>query len=497
MKTYQPKIRARLVKVVRREELAPGLPAAMDRYLQNDGFDLTPFLGEVGGVRLTKGVREPAGAFSVTLADKHHPDLMDSLYALIEPMDMIEFRVAHDPFEYAKPWEGYEVPVLMRGLVSSVTRSESMQGGKPQRAVTISGQDFGKVLQIIQIFYLNNSVVGDNVLSELAFFQKYSTASQAKVKPAAAFVLEVVENIVAPYLGKMLAASKAEEVGAQKIDGWGVKASIPGTVSPYAVASMSNVSLHAMLSTLLDVGPFNEMFVQDDPEGVTLIARPAPLRSAAGEWIQKDAGGGDAKAEFVTLDSVDVMSLNVSRSDAGVANYFWADNTRWSLMHNETAKMAAMTGPEGDYVMFEYPNCAASLFGVRKMEVGVSLGHPDYGNSDGPKKEVLPKETSQLGAWLHDRRRVLAEINKDNVIFESGTIRIRGNEKIKAGMYVRLVRGSGGAMSEFYVTRVDHDFRPLQGYFTTLTVERGTSFIVRAGEWRPQYHNEIDAGGLK
>jgi hypothetical protein len=53
----------------------------------------------------------------------------------------------------------------MRGFVTSVSRSETMANGEPRRHVTIMGHDFGKLLQIIRIYYLNGSVVGDNILS--------------------------------------------------------------------------------------------------------------------------------------------------------------------------------------------------------------------------------------------------------------------------------------------------------------------------------------------
>jgi hypothetical protein len=496
MKAYLPKIQVRLVKVIRRDRVTADLAASMSRYQQNDGFELTELLGELGGVRLVKSVHEPAGGFSITLADQPLAKHMESVYALVEPMDMIEIRMAHDPSDYAKPNEGYSLPIVMRGLVSSVTRNETMQGGKPMRSVTISGQDFGKILEIIQIFYLNNSAVGDNILSELAFFQKYSSKDEAKIKPASQFVLDMVKGVMWPYLARMLAASKSEEVGAQPISSLGVQASIMGSISPYTVASMNNVSLYRMMSTLLDVGPFNELFVRDDADHVTLVARPAPLRTPAGAWIQTAADGTPATAEFVDITSADVIALNLSRSDAGVANYYWASNTRWTLMHNETAKSLAMTGPGGDYVMFDYPNSNASFYGVRKMEIDVALGHPAYANSDGAGMSKQPIETGKIGNWLHRQRTMLAEINKDNVIFEYGSMRLRGNEKIKAGMYLRLTRGVGEVVSEFYVTRVDHDFQPFAGFFTTVTVERGTSFASRAAAAVPVYLGEIDAGGV-
>ena len=55
-------------------------------------IDLTPFLGESGGVRVMKGVREPAGAFEIALADKPAGATAETVYALIEPMDPVTVR---------------------------------------------------------------------------------------------------------------------------------------------------------------------------------------------------------------------------------------------------------------------------------------------------------------------------------------------------------------------------------------------------------------------
>ena len=60
-------------------------------------IDLTPYLGVGGSVRTTKGIREPAGTFSLSFPDQMHKTLGDSLYGLIEPMDMIEIRASRHP----------------------------------------------------------------------------------------------------------------------------------------------------------------------------------------------------------------------------------------------------------------------------------------------------------------------------------------------------------------------------------------------------------------
>jgi hypothetical protein len=42
--------------------------------------------------------------------------------------------------------------------------------GAPARAVTLSGMDYGKVLEMIQIRYLPNYVIGQNLLTVLNLF---------------------------------------------------------------------------------------------------------------------------------------------------------------------------------------------------------------------------------------------------------------------------------------------------------------------------------------
>ncbi len=496
MKTYEPKIEVRLVKAIKRSEIIPGVPVT-DRYGRLKAIDLTPYIGEEGGVHVSKGVHEPCGAWSVTIVDREHPRLFETVYALVEPMDMIEIRVAHDPFLYDnKP------PILMRGFVSMVTRNEIMAGGKPIRTVTISGQDFGKILQILQIFYLNNSVVGDNILSELAFFHKYADENGAKIKSGKDFVNDMLKGVINPYLGKIAATAKGESIGAKVINTITPDVTIEGNVSPYSISQMNNVSVYQMLCYLLDVGPFNELYTEDTEDGISLVVRPAPFLDVEGKPIQ------GVKPKTIKITSEDVVAINVSRTDAGVANYFWVSNSPWAMYSNETAQALAMQGLPDSYIKFDYLNSQAAYYGIRKMEVATMMGPPDYKSSDSTKNEDMPKETKTLGDWIEQRRKILADINKDNVIFESGTLRVRGNEQIKAGMLLIVGRGNADAprneygqmqtntSSCYYVIRVDHEFVPFQGFYTTVTVERGTSFIDRSQNEESVYRLEIDGWGV-
>jgi hypothetical protein len=483
MKVYEPKVEVMLVKAIKRTEIIPKVPVNAKRYGKSlQSIDLTKYLSENGGVHTSKSIREPAGAWSVTICDKAHPDLFETIYALIEPMDLIEIRMAHDPYEYRDvEKQTIGIPVVMRGFVSMITRNEIMSGDKPIRTVTISGQDFGKILQIIQIIYLNGALVDEYILSEFSFFQKYDLT--AKIKLANEFVADVLNGIINPYLAKM-----TKGIGASIVNVITPNVTIQGSVAPGVVSSISNVSLYQLLVSVLDIGAFNELFIEDNEGGISLTVRPAPFLDVKGNPIQGHA------PDSISIGSKDIVAINISRTDAGVANYYWVQCAPWSLISNEDQKAAAMVGPKEGFIFFDYLNTIDKYYGVRKMEVSINLGPPSYSWSDAKKSSQAKEQTGNMGDWIVSKRQILSAINKDNVIFESGSLRVRGNERIKAGMQLIVNRGVN-MYSSYYVTKVEHEFVPFQGFYSTLTVERGTNFIDRSQKDQLVYRLEIDGKG--
>jgi hypothetical protein len=177
-----------------------------------------------------------------------------------------------------------------------------------------------------------------------------------------------------------------------------------------------------------------------------------------------------------------------------VANYFWVSNTSWQLMANETSKLLADASPAKEYVYLDYVNTDAGRYGFRKMEVSSMLGTDDMLHSDATPKSEMKTEEDKLTRWLTGRRRDLALLNKDNAIFESGSMRLMGNERIKAGMYLRV--DNGGIRSFYYVTSVKHEFIPFVGFKTVLNFERGTGFIDRAKMSVSPYLSELIEKGV-
>ncbi|MGR9106762.1 MAG: hypothetical protein ACU843_07500 [Gammaproteobacteria bacterium] len=405
--------------------------------------------------------------------------MFESIYGLVEPMDLVEIKMAHNPSDYPNG-----LPIVMRGFVTAVSRNEVMADGRPKRVITIGGQDYGKLFQILQIYYLANSTVGDNIVAGLKFFYKFFGPNEAKHMPAEEFVNTMLSDVINPYLAKLSAASESA------IKSFTPDITITGQVSPYTVTTFQDVPVYAMLRGVLDVGAWNELYVEDRDNSVALVVRPIPYKTPAGDFIQGTADSANISSEDITL-------LNVTRTDQAVANYFWVMNTRWQILLNEDAKLAASQGPEDDFISFEYQNTSIEHYGIRKMEMESFLGPPGYSSGDSVKEAKLPNEKKTLSDWFSERRRVLKALNQDNVVFESGSMHIRGNEAIKAGMYVQVSRGTGQDITgEYYVHKIEHVFRPFVNFTSTAFFDRGTGFITRSRKIIAPHLYEVEAQGV-
>jgi len=475
-KLYSPDVRVTLYKTITRQTL-DGKNAVSQRFqTTNQRIDLTPFLGENSALTTSKSVREPAGGFSIVFADKPYKQdgAFESLYGLLEPMDFIEIRMRHDApnalTDIASGADPTRPAIVMRGFVSRIDRSETMGAdGRPQRSVTVSGQDYGKLWQMLQILYLPEYVIGADILSSFKLFERFGVGFQTSL-PAADFVRQTVEKVINPYLQSLMPANSPNPT-AIKVDDVTVA---HGTMSVTGPQNQQG-TIYNLLRTYGDVGVWNELYLEDREDGVYCVYRPNPARSITGDLIQSDA----PSLTPIDLLDEDVISLGVSRSDEGVANYYWVRAPRFDLVDTQWQQQFAIQSADRDTVLLDtYPNSAQQYYGMRVMYAETQQGGDDVEtfNSGLPAAQQAQRNTSMAG-WVADRRKIVVAQNKDNVLLERGTMRVRGNERIKAGSYVRLRRG--GFVADYYVTQVDHNYIPFVGFFSTLTVERGMGFVQR------------------
>lgn len=472
IKVRHPALSVILRKNVGRTTLDGNVPVSTRFAGQRKVIDLTPFFGDQGSVRITKSVREPAGGFVLTFSDKISAEAQDTVYGLVEPQDLIEIRMAGEGDKQTSNGP----PIMMRGFVSNVRRTETMQGnGRPQRAVIISGQDYGKIWQILQVFFMPNAPQGENLITSFPFFARFGLTFN--VMPAEQFVQEVFEKVINPYIREMRAQGGNDPAASALME---IKTDMQiadGKVSPFGLGGWAGGAIYSLLSEHCDLGAWNELFIEDREDGPYVVYRPNPFMSADGKTYIMPVQPGK-EPTFVPIAREDIVSMVADRSDANVANYFWVDSPRFNLNYSETARAMAYQGAPETFFVQDYGNVNPKLYGTRKMwEATQQAGRGETNNGNGTYGDARNINEAEAIAWMTKRRLQLIEQNRDNVILESGMMRLKGNEKLRAGVYARLTNGN--MESDYYVVSVQHDFIPFGSYTTTINFERGTGFIDR------------------
>jgi hypothetical protein len=266
-------------------------------------LDLTPYLGETGAVVVSKDIRAAMGSFSVTLGDDLAPGQLEALYGVIEPMDVIEIRMARDVSKYAGAFEKHS-PIMMRGFVQDVRRQQSMTDSGPRRAVTITGGDYGLILNIVRYALYPGWTPEATLLSAFQFFTSYGIGADGS-QTLAQFVETVNDKVITPFLKGMQSAGAGGSTpqtitkGPDGLEEVTVTAPSSGGSSPVVTLTTQALVRGGFLSTLGlnqwpggtiygclahfgDVGPWNELFVQAGPY---LIYRPVPFKDVSGKFI--------------------------------------------------------------------------------------------------------------------------------------------------------------------------------------------------------------------
>ena len=454
---YRPAYQVTLTKMVKRSG-----EGVAERYSGADRqVDLTPFLSEGGAIKVTKGISEPAGGFSLAFADQLDGPTQDSLYARIEPMDMIEIRGAREPHAFS----GSKLPLIMRGFVSTVRRSESMsQDGTPQRSISVAGQDSGKLFQIFRLFWESIYAEPNNPYLD-AFRLQAATGIEAAFLP----VSEAMKQLVDRVINRRVAAMHA--YADQAVPQVRFRGTVrEGIVSLNLIAPFQG-AYWGLVEIMAD-RPWNEAFIEDEEDSPVLIFRPTPYKNIRGDFIVN----GAADPGTVEMDASQVAHLDVARSDDRVANFYYVPPG--ASMIDASQYVTVATIASGSPFDTGYGNNKPELYGLRKMETESRL----LPETIGGLPSQLPEGQRQAAAtgivqWHIKRGNDLRDMNRDNSVLEEGIAVVQGSEKIKAGRFLRLTRGD--VVAEAYITKVTHTISPLDGWTTQLTLERGMGFLER------------------
>jgi hypothetical protein len=469
-----PRCRVHLYKTISRVTTDGNTPASA-RYQGKDAFvDLTPFLGDQSSVRTSKSVRDPAGGFSITFTDQPRSPLgvpgfsLESMYGLIEPMDVVEIRMASGiGFTPLVP------PIIMRGFVSDISRGQAMSAdGKPMRTVTISGQDYGKIWQIYQILYLKAYVEGKPMLSSFALSELFGL-DKVNSMPAGEFVKKMIEGVINPHIKRFLPDTLPDDIPKEIKTNSGILVKHGRVNINYQ--NHDGQSVYDILKKHGDVGPWNELYTEDREDGVHVVYRPIPaLKLAVGENGERQKVHDDAPDPiYCPVSGESVEAISAARSDSTVANFYWVNNTRFDLIDDLTRRLYLLKESDDSVRTGEYPNSHVIYYGIRPLYAETNQAGDEVQNMNGG---LRGKEHKDRGEKM--------ETNQDNVVLERGTARIKGGpmrpdgqEAMKPGDYAMFRFGSLRWIA--YVYQIEHEFIPYQGYTTTLTFDRGEGFVGR------------------
>lgn len=481
VRTYKPQIQVVLVKVVTRKN---GV-AARHTGAASRRIDLTPYLGDAGSVRTEKTLAAPAGSFSLSFPDQPDDKFGDTLYAMIEPMDVVEIRGARRPEIYVNQ----KLPLIMRGFVSRVRRQERMaQDGTPQRSVVVEGQDAGKLWLVNHAYFQLAMLTDKDYLT--GFNLQVAVGIDVALLRAGDYMAELVNKVMNGKVGALNAIAGATPypfVEDVMVLPFSTAISVQyGSVMPQQMASWDAVTIWSLVEGFAD-RPWNEVFIQDLEDGPQFVFRPAPYKDIRGNPIFTDA----TDPGFVPVDIADVVALDMSRSDARIANFFWVPPGDSTVLSNAFLNVASLSKQEG--MDFDYPNNQPAIYGVRRMSVPTNLlmANPGQVPTMLPQADRAPVYGTVL-EWYQARMRQLKLMNRDNGVFEEGIATLKGSETLVVGKYLRLSRGD--LLSESYIERVAHTYTPLQTWTTDVGLIRGTGFIARGKLHGSPYFAEGRAG---
>ena len=489
-----PQVSLRLYKTIDRTTV-DGKSAVSARYQgRAEYIDLTPYLDEASAVRTSKSVREPAGTFSISFADRPNdsvtgaflsetPSAIESIYGLVEPMDVIEIRM----------WNGVgikpaELPIKMRGFVYDMSRTQTMsQDGRPQRQVVITGYDFGLIWQINRVLPWESFVTGTPLLSSVTFAEIFGTEA-VNVMAASDFLKTVLQKILNPFIAGFMPENSPMPKEILADDAIAVK---HGMVN-LSYLSASGQAIYDILKLHGDVGIWNELYIEDREDGVHCVYRPTPAlkisKSASETGAPKDRKIQDDAQDpvVVTIPDSQIRSISSARSAGTVSNFFWVNNSRFDLIDDRQRLAASITENTPSVFVRDHQNADPKLYGTRPTYAESQQGDDQVANmTSGLPANAQAKRSGQIASWIDERRRILCEMNQDNVVLERGSAVVKGgpmreggSECMKAGDYAKFRTGQLEFLA--YVVQIEDEFLPFQSYTTSLIYERGEGFVTRA-----------------
>jgi len=359
-----------------------GLPSGIQSF--STGFNQ---LGYVTKIETQATCKDLTNSFRITLVPRDDTNGA-TLYDMIEPMVYCEIRMKRESKDYT---------TIMRGFVTTISKSLDMSSGKPVRSIVISGENYGKAIKNAVIHYVYaldpSQVFAASGTTSPLFFGYGIDILQGNCTPSK-IVTMVWNEVVTPTFQNILktttnrnqtqsnsssangsesnaiissvniAASFELDVDVDGVDGNRAAQGIGDDVASYSlrVVDPSIASTEMSVSDLFNEftgKPFIEIFTDDAPDGTYLVFRPTPWRDRDREWVGTTSFSGTgptytplgsrsidacAKGLPIFIDQSEIVNYNLGRSDQEVWNYIMVNATNSGIGESfESQAMGQLT----------------------------------------------------------------------------------------------------------------------------------------------------------
>jgi hypothetical protein len=318
-------------------------------------------------IRISRQMNAAAGAFQIGLLPRA---IGDPWTSRIQPMSYVEISMWVPP---RKP------TIVMRGFVDTVAESFSIEGGSPGRMVLIAGRDYGKLLLVTKLFYLDMDRSG--IPPELHLFQEWkwgfdslgagnrfrsitptvkridsteqtpetvlpgviddrgqvsiptgetptgASATSIIIEPylwhAPAIMGVIYERFFEPQFDLMRGKYEGDKPATPSLS------SYQDALDETMVTFSPQFAMRTTWQPYMDIwslfrtyqnAPWRELFWEDDATGPVLMTRPTPWRGESGEFLSPVAA---TSTTIVPVEGSDVIAWTLSRTDEEVRNFFF------------------------------------------------------------------------------------------------------------------------------------------------------------------------------
>lgn len=440
-----------------------------------------------------------------------------TIYELVQPMTYVEIQLKS---------QNDQLTTVLRGFVTNVNKTLDISSGQPLRFVVLQGENYGKIVRMAYIHYimgldsmqivaaedtpvpLYNAMgidvfTGNSTISQIvnSIYDKYLVPSLQLIRSFIVNRSSTTSNNTLPTAGQ--SAANAIPDWSNGIDVAGVDMTRNLGLSLNFIDPAAGATEMSVVDFLKKYSnpPWNEIFVQDRPDGPYFVFRPTPWRDRNGNFI--GATDFTSANTNTVISQEDIASFQISRTDENVFNYIFTDANFEPLNKGQSFENIARwrSGPDGG-PLNQNPHITAGevtlindtqgggnrtfsstnldfsryeLFGLRKLRVSnlylfVLDATSNVSSSSDPYADPLV-----LSYAFND---ILFNAFEHNSALENGSISTRLREDILPGTYVGITTDRGNSKpSQYYVSQVYHTVVPFGQSSTTLTLRRGEGFL--------------------